>query len=331
MSGLRCDVITIGDLEKHPNADTLSVTKVFGFQVVIKTDQWKPGDKAVYVPVDTVVGSHPEFDFLGDHKRIRAARLRGVYSEGLLIPARPHHNIGDNVSNELDCRKYEPPEPLSMGGENEQQPSWFHQYTDIENYKRYPTVLEPGERVSVTEKIHGANLRVCFKEGQLWVGSHHNAKKYDVNNMWWKAVLKLNIDWSKVPDVIFHGEVYGRVQDLTYGAGKNDLFVAFFDASVFENGHPRYLHSNNFLEYRDKLGFQTVPPLFAKGWDPEMVKEAEGKTMVSGADHIREGIVIKVYPERYHSRRTVDDYEGRVIFKVISEAYRLRKGGTEKH
>ena len=43
------------------------------------------------------------------------------------------------------------------------------------------------------------------------------------------------------------------------------------------------------------------------------------------ADHMREGVVIRPTEERYVDRL------GRLILKLVSEEYLLRKGGTERH
>jgi RNA ligase (TIGR02306 family) len=89
-------IVRIGDVQKHPGADTLSLVDVEGYPVVIKTGAFQRGDLAVYVPVDAIVPtSRPEFAFLAEGKatktehRIKAARLRGIFSMGLLVPVPP--------------------------------------------------------------------------------------------------------------------------------------------------------------------------------------------------------------------------------------------------
>lgn len=52
-------------LEKHPNADSLSIVKVFGYTVVVNTKQWEGHTKAVYIVPDSLVdASRTEFSFL---------------------------------------------------------------------------------------------------------------------------------------------------------------------------------------------------------------------------------------------------------------------------
>lgn len=46
-------------LEKHENADTLSIARVYNYTVVVKTADWVGIDKAAYVCPDSVVPINP--------------------------------------------------------------------------------------------------------------------------------------------------------------------------------------------------------------------------------------------------------------------------------
>ncbi len=180
MSTFRVDVVKLGPLEKHPNADSLSITKVFDFPVICRTEDWKEGDLAAYVPVDAVVPVTPDFEFIhggaGDirHRRIKAKRLRGIFSMGFLHPCPCGFGVTDDVQEVLGIIKYEPPPPKAYSGGGQQAPEvpGFPRYTDIENILRYNTILQPGELVVATEKIHGANFRCGWINGDFHVGSH---------------------------------------------------------------------------------------------------------------------------------------------------------------
>jgi hypothetical protein len=54
-SDFEVKVVRIGEITKHPGADTLDIIKVFDYPVVSKTGSFKSGDLAVYVPVDAMV------------------------------------------------------------------------------------------------------------------------------------------------------------------------------------------------------------------------------------------------------------------------------------
>jgi hypothetical protein len=57
MSELHAPVVRIGKVGKHPNADTLSITQAGGFPVIFRTGDFKEGDLAVYVPIDSLLPS----------------------------------------------------------------------------------------------------------------------------------------------------------------------------------------------------------------------------------------------------------------------------------
>ena len=74
-------------------ADKIVLATVLGWQVVIKKDEYKVGDLCIYIPIDTLVNSSNKwFNFLASSKdsmiwsRIKTAKIRGKYSQGLIIP-----------------------------------------------------------------------------------------------------------------------------------------------------------------------------------------------------------------------------------------------------
>lgn len=191
---LRVEIVRVGKVEKHPNADKLEMTKVFDYPVIMQTGAFKEGDLAVYVPVDSVVPATEAWRWIHEgavdvqHRRIKAKRLRGIYSEGLLIPATDEYlqrtsdiadhsrwinslKPGDDVTSAAKIVKYEPPALKSGGGyQKGSTPPGLLQvtvpgmpkYTDINNIRRYPNTFEDGEQVVIHEKIHGANARYGY-------------------------------------------------------------------------------------------------------------------------------------------------------------------------
>src|SRR5271156_6314191 len=75
-------------LEKHPNADKLSVVKVYNFTVVVNTADWQGVTQAAYVQPDSVMPDTPEYRFLKVTGNIRKEfeELDGL--EGPSIAAR---------------------------------------------------------------------------------------------------------------------------------------------------------------------------------------------------------------------------------------------------
>lgn len=331
MSEFRIEVVRIGEIERLPNSDFLSLTRVHGgYPSIVRTGDLREGDLAVYCPVDSLIPvSHPKFAFLAERQgsrdgkhRVRAARLRGTFSMGLLVQAEPDMREGDDVRERLGIEKYEPPEPMSMGGDNEPNPGFIPNYTDIEGLRRWPEVLAEGEEVLITEKLHGANGRAVWSRDRLWVGSHNAIKKEDPDNMWWKAAAQAGLreKLKGVPDLVLYFEVYGWVQDLRYGApNSGHVWIACFDA--FRVGDGNYAGVDEFLGLVDGLGLPHVPVLHRGPWRKDLAALAEGKTNIGKGDHVREGFVVRPVKERWH------DGVGRVILKLHGEGYLLRRNG----
>lgn len=321
MSEFHIKVVRVGPVEKHPNADTLGVTRVFDYPVIVRLSETLEGSLAVYVPVDSLVpADDPRWAFLDGHNHIKAKKLRGVFSMGLLTPADPSWVEGQDVREALRITKYEPPEPMSTGGEDEANPGFMPDYTDVEGLRRWPDVLQVGEEVVLTEKLHGANGRWIFQDGRLWCASHHNWKKDAPDIIWWKAARQYKLDeiLAKRPDLGFYGEVYGGVQDLRYGTQKGTLLLAMFD--TLEIKTKRYLNYDEHVATCKELGLPLVPELYRGPWKPELRALAEGPSTVPGAGHVREGFVARPLVERW------SDQIGRVVLKLHGEGYLTRKG-----
>lgn len=94
MSEWLVEVVKLGAVRKHPNADSLSMTDVHdGYPVVFRTGEFKEGDVAVYVPVDSIVPDDPAYAFLQGKRRIKARKIRGEYSQGLLLQVSPEMSV----------------------------------------------------------------------------------------------------------------------------------------------------------------------------------------------------------------------------------------------
>lgn len=368
----RVDIIPV-TLEKHPNADSLSIVRVEGYQVVCRTQDWEGVPLGAYVPPDSLVPlDNPRFEFLKDPKkpdqsvaRVKAKRLRGEWSMGLLVPAPEGYAEGDDVAALLGVTHYDPPEPsLKTGGEAEKGPRcgkkripcpscagkgvidvddftsfacatcagkgypndseavvFDYPKYDVEAFRKYGRkVFEPGELVYVTEKIHGANGRWLFDGERYYCGSRTEWKRESEDNLWWRALRQYPAITNFLfmnPGTCVYGEVYGQVQDLKYGTQPGEIRVALFDI----------LHKGKWVDARDGQ-FQpnpAGPPAWTMPWVPligvrpfdfdALIAEAEGASRIPGANHLREGIVIKPLTERWHPKC------GRVNLKVVSNLY----------
>lgn len=310
-----CDVVQV-KLESHPNADTLSLVRVGDYQCAVRTVDWSDGDLAVYIPPDSIVPDTKEFEFLGKNLRIKARKLRGEWSAGLLIPAPADANIGDDCMEQLGIVHYEPQihGHFSTGGENVTPPEGFFPKYDVLNFRKYSDRFNNGEEVVVTEKLHGASCRFVCIDDTMYCGSRNNWKKMDSNNLWWKVLERHTVldAWLRHNyGLCVYGEVFGQVQNLKYGATPgDDIFFAAFDI----------LHGNRWLDFDEarKVGspLPWVPLVYRGLFDKEKVLAfAEGDSLWPGAHHFLEGVVVKPIKER------TDRKIGRVQLKVVGNRY----------
>lgn len=181
-------------IEPHPNADAIELAKIGEYRSIIRKGQYKDGDLVIYIPEAAVL---PEWvlkklDFWDNDNnkgklngpkgnRVKAIRLRGIVSQGLIFPLEFRKDVVDvdtNISSDvwvlikgeaesgivinkdtdyakiMGIEKYEPPIPIHMAGEVFNAFGMTIKY-DIENYKKWPDILLEGEDVVMTEKLHG--------------------------------------------------------------------------------------------------------------------------------------------------------------------------------
>ena len=327
MSSLIVPVTTIEALQPHPNADRLELAQVLGWQLVVPKGQYQVGQKLVYFPIDTILPLELS-EKLGvtqylKKQRIRCAKLRGEPSFGLAIPPDQDWPLGENVADFYGAVRYEPPVRVSAGDAETDHPL-FVTYTEIENMRNFPAVFEPGERVILSEKIHGSNVRVGLIEGELMAGSKGLRRKrpaedrFASNTYWFPLSLEpvrvlLEELGHEHQQVILFGEVYGsKIQSFHYGLHGIVGFRAF---DLLLDG--RYLDWPKFLELCAQYGVETVPVLATIAFDLHEIKRfSEGRTQLMQQDaHMREGVVVRPEHERHDPRI------GRVILKYVSDSY----------
>ena len=310
-------------LENHPNANSLSIVRIGGYSVCVRTDDWKDGDLGSYVQPDSIVDTnHPEFSFLADgkdnKKRIKVKKLRGIVSMGLLVPAPPNSKEGDDVADLLGVEHYEPETKLTMDDDNVSAPPGYYPKYDIDSLRKYTDVFKKGELVGIFEKIHGCNSKYVFVDGKMYCGSRTNWKKESDTNLWWRVLRnhpEIETFCRNNPTVVLCGEAYGKVQDMRYG--KNDAYFLAFD--IMEDG--KFINVNEFLKTCRENQIETVPILALDfPYDYGRIEEmAEGPSLVKGANHVREGCVAKSMIEGW------DEEIGRKILKIVGNDYFLRK------
>lgn len=342
----------------HDNANALSCVKVKDYICVVATKEWKDGDLAAWVPPDSIVDiTKDPFKSIAK-PLIRAKRLRGVISYGLLVPAPNGCAVGQNVAEELGVTHYDPEEETSasqVGNKKakdslyveqlEKSPSGNYPKYDVDAFLEYARkVFLDGEAVVVTEKIHGENSRFVCVANELYAGSRNTWKrqfpvcKYTPDellsklkdpekvkrviegnksiNKWWKiydSCPGLKEFCLQNSNYCVYGELYGSVKEMKYGCKPNENKFAAFDILAPCGS---FLDYQDFKNICDTYNIPRVPEFGIFNYNMENITSlTSGKSLVGGADHIREGIVVKPIKERW------DERLGRVCLKLVSIEY----------
>ena len=173
-----CYLATVNDIKPIDGADNIELAVVGGWNCITQKGVQKVGDAVIIATTDAVI---PEAlsdemgvtSYLRKGGRVRTVKLRGVYSECLIIPmqfaknatgfANTKWNEGDDMMDTLKIFKYEPPVKqitLASGRKIRYQSNPnFHVYYKFPNLKNVPEMFTEEDRVEITRKIHGTNAR----------------------------------------------------------------------------------------------------------------------------------------------------------------------------
>ena len=315
--------VVIDRVEVHPSADRLDIAHVDGYPCIVTRGEFAAGDTAVYVPVDvTVPTGRPEFAFLAPQAgvdgrvRIKALRLRGIFSMGLLLQP------CDIAA--LDVRPWDPPWESSSDGQDAAPPRPEPPHYNVEGLRRWPDAFPLGEAVVVTEKVHGSSGRAFVDiNGVFHVGSHTRWKDPEGSSEW--AVVAREFDLAArltrgiAAGECIYWECIGRVGGFPYGTQRGRWTLRVFDSIHVHSGTWRPWHETVALCV--DLCLPTVPVLYEGPYDAEVVRGlAEGRSIIDPS-HVREGVVVRTAVERYDHTGP-----GRMVLKLHGEGFLTRKG-----
>ena len=195
-------IVSIDSIE---GADQIEKATVLGWQVVIaKKDNFRTGDLAVYIEIDSIMPEKPEYEFLRQRKfRVRTIKLRNTISQGLILPLsvlpKGKYLEGKDVTAILNVRKYDPQAEIEQrllneknmreknkikkllnrmkwyrklfGGRRASFPS-FIKKTDEDRIQLFPHICEDEKETifQVTEKIDGQSGTYFLVKSRGWFG-----------------------------------------------------------------------------------------------------------------------------------------------------------------
>jgi RNA ligase (TIGR02306 family) len=321
----------IRDVRKHPNADSLDIVKVLGYECVVKLGQYRAGDKIVFIQPDSVLPDKPWAAFYkAKSNRVKAIKLRQAWSEGV-VESLSNTGLGDglgegaDVTDALGVVKYEAPQPQDLSAKGGLP--FGIGMTDEERINNLGDDEIPwGQKVDVTLKIDGQSASYLYKlgengeEGQFCIIGRTLEYKEDAENNYSRNAAAYDIK-NKLSQFCMDNKVSLAVRGESHGGGiqKNSnnyhsrlpLRIAFFSTWLVDEGrHARKGHPFYIFDLAGKLGIPTVP-LLEKDvvLTPGLVRKyMEELSEVNG--HPFEGVVIQ------HERGS---------FKVLCKDYDSKK------
>lgn len=320
----------IGKLEPIANAEAIEKAAVLGWSVVVKNSEFKIGGLCVYIEIDSILPSKPEFSFLEKNKfRIRTIRLRGQISQGICFPLSilpaGNYSVGQDVTETLGIIKYEAPIPAHLTGKIIGPFPTFIPKTDETRIQSCPQILSrhQDKEFYVTEKVDGTSMTVFVKDENLYVCSRKLCLAKDAGNTLWKISESLDLE-KKLKDsgqkYALQGELVGEdIQQNVLKIKGQKLFI--FNVYDFINGS--YLDWESAKRTVSSWNLETVPMVNEAYRLPQTVDEivdfAIRKSIVNPAAW-SEGLVFRPKTETY------DEDLGRLSFKVVNPEFLLHSG-----
>lgn len=387
MAEFECNIVEIDDVFPNPNADRLSVVAIGGYRCISGkladgSPRYKKGDHVIYVPEGAVLpeyllkreGFWDEANNKGllagsDGNRVKAVKLRGVISQGILIgddqdeagraqyldreiqPLGVDFNrLGKDVKDQLGIKKYEPVIPTSMSGQVVHITGIGLKF-DIENGQKYTNIFDLNDKVVVTEKLHGTFCAITYhKEYGIFtyskgLGSQdlvfQNTEENKQKNVYVKYLqenefLLHRFNKSKLDgwdQLTILGELSGKgIQDLHYGSDKP--FFRVFDIHMKVQGLSTYFNWDELEQMTEFYGLKTVPVLFKGKWHELLQTADSGKTELEEYRDSKDSISGSHVREGIVVKIMVPEFNdliGRKMVKYVSPSYLLRKGNCTEY
>lgn len=278
-------ITEVSNVLDHPNADRLQIAVVSGWHCIIGKDTIKPGDRVLYIAPDAqIVNPDEEWcssfrSYLGKNGRVKTAKLRGVYSEGIVIE---NPDIIDMIdgSEEKYIKHFEIPIPAQLRGQMRSMTLPYQlAKTDQENVQNLDPTEYLGKNYFITRKMDGNSCTVTYEPstGETHICSRRIDFKLDSednkNNVFIIAATPL-VEWLKATTsptdeglFIIRGEVCGKninankankdcvgeptlnIFEFRYYPNKNDL--SDYTSSVYCNS--KLIAATNTAESKFKV------------------------------------------------------------------------------
>ena len=262
-----CFVARINEIKEIPGADNIEQAIIGGWNCITKKGEHKVNDMVVVATTDAVIpldlsDNLGVTNYLRKGQRVRTVKLRGVYSECLLIPF-TYANISSKkiVTEGSDCMdilgitKYEPPiRQIQLAGgrkvKYKDNPN-FKVYYKFPNAKNVKGMFNEENYVQITRKIHGTNarygiikktklsfidkIRKFFRLADEWIdyeyiyGSHNVEKGSDTQGFYSTDVWRTIDEKYGIKEKLWH---FAKLAEAKYIGDGMILYGEIYGAGI---------------------------------------------------------------------------------------------------
>jgi RNA ligase (TIGR02306 family) len=176
-----CYVATIEKISNIPGADNVVLAELGGWSCIVKKDEYVVGSNVIIATTDAVIPveiSDPinVTGYLRKGQRVRTIKLKGVYSECLIIPINflqeklgikglDDIEVGKDMSKILNIHKFEETIDNTSNTSNTSKKTNYKTNKNFKVYYKFPNLknvkgmFSENDDVEITRKIHGTNAR----------------------------------------------------------------------------------------------------------------------------------------------------------------------------
>ena len=241
-----CYVGRIGEIRPIEGADNIELAIVNDWHAITKKGQYTVGNQVIVATTDAVIPLTISDEmgvtgYLRKGQRVRTVKLRGVYSECLILPMDllvfvDKIQDGEDMMELLGIVKYEPPVKMvemSVGGRKfkyHQNPN-FHVYHKFPNLKNAPEMFKEEDIVTVTRKLHGTNARYGIVRKKKLSILDHVKKFFGAKWVGYEYVYgSHNVEKGSDSQGFYSTDVWGTIADSYMIKSKLWNFVKTFNS-----------------------------------------------------------------------------------------------------
>lgn len=302
-------------IEPIPNADSIELATVLGWDVVISKGKFNIGDLCIYIPIDTLVDtSRPWFSFLSKDLtykpiRIKSTKIRGVWSQGLILPFCSDiknciqiQEIGVDIGDIIGVSKYYK-DICQLVQTKSTNPNTMIEFptdiiakTDEDNLKSKPKLINElkGKKLYITKKLDGSSMTIIYLNNKFFVCSRNYI--LEPESQMYQFVDKTGIFSNISVNINYNIAIQGEFCGPKINSNKLKLSTyKFYVFNVKNLDTNEYFGLNELKELTKKLNLDFVEVLeifdYDDSWDVKKFQEYSNQ--IKYGNEVGEGIVIR--------------------------------------